>query len=57
MVGAYERIAMRLVAKMGKAPKKCGVINGRHVSGNASQHRTPEARMWRTFWRIKLVRV
>ena len=57
MVGAYERIAMRLMAKMGKAPKKCGVINGRHVSGNASQHRTPEARMWRTFWRIKLFRV
>ena len=57
MVGAYERIAMRLVAKMGRARPKCAVINGRHVSGTASQHRTPAARVWRTFWRIKQVRV
>ena len=56
MDGAYERIARRLVEKMPRAPKKPSVVNGRLVHGTASMHRSAQARMWRTFWRIKLVR-
>ena len=56
MTGAYERIAERLLKDMPRAPKKPSVVNGRLVQGTASMHCSAQARMWRTFWRIKLVR-
>lgn len=56
MTGAYERIAERLLRGLPRAPKKHSVVNGRLVHGTASMHRHTQARMWRTFWRIKAVR-
>ena len=56
MTGAYERIAQRLIENMPRAPRKHSVVNGRLVQGTASMHRSAQARVWRTFWRIKLVR-
>lgn len=57
MTGAYERIAESLLKSMPKAPRKNAVINGRLVLGTASMHHTKQAMTWRTFWRIKTVRV
>ena len=56
MTGAYERIAERLLKDMPRAPKKPKAVDGRLVQGTASMHRSAQARVWRTFWRIKLVR-
>lgn len=56
MTGAYERIAERLLKDMPRAAKKPKAVDGRLVQGTASMHRSAQARVWRTFWRIKLVR-
>lgn len=56
MNNTYERIAEKLLKGLGRAPRKNSVVNGRLVIGTASLHRTKQARIWRTFWRIKNVR-
>lgn len=56
MIGAYERIAMRLLLGQPK-PKRIGrLIRGHFVTGYQSLHRTRQSRIWRQFWRIKSVR-
>lgn len=57
MTRNYERIAGRLLRVNYPRPKAfCVFKNGRPVVGTQSLHRTAAARIWRTFWRIKLVR-
>lgn len=56
MIGAYERIAERLLRGQPKT-KRFGMLVGHHFwTGHQSLHRTPQSRRWRLFWRIKLVR-
>jgi len=53
--GTYARIAETLI-KIKFKRISIGHFNGIHFQiGSASQHRTAQARMWRTFWRIKSI--
>ena len=56
MIGAYERIAQRLLQGQPKARPFCMVLDGRLLTGTQSLHRTKQGRTWRLFCRIKLVR-
>jgi hypothetical protein len=53
MTGSYERIAQRLLANQPRPKPFCMFENGYLHVGTQSLHRTPGARMWRTFWRLK----
>ena len=57
MKSTYQRISERLL-RVGYRPPKafCIFENGKLLVGTLSLHRTASARIWRTFWRIKLVR-
>ena len=53
MTPAYERYAQKLLIRLPK-PKPFGRFDGVNFEvGTQSLHRTPQARMWRTFWRMK----
>ena len=51
---AYERYASKLLRNLPKPQVFCRFRNGKLLVGTKSLHRTPAARMWRTFWRMKL---
>jgi hypothetical protein len=53
--GTYTRIAESLIrCRLKRRP--LGHFDGVHFEiGTQSQHRAAQSRMWRTFWRIKLV--
>ena len=56
MIGAYERIAMRLLSGQPR-PKPIGrLIDGHFVTGQQTLHRTRQSRTFRLFWRLKAVR-
>jgi hypothetical protein len=56
MMGAYERIAQRLLIGQPK-PARFGMLVGHHFwTGYKSLHRTRQSRKWRLFWKIKSVR-
>ncbi len=53
--GTYTRIAGTLIKRTLKRVP-IGHFDGIHFQiGSASKHRTAQARMWRTFWRIKSI--
>lgn len=53
MTPAYERHAQRLLKGHPKPKPFCRFVGNRLITGTQSLHRTPQARMWRTFWRMK----
>jgi hypothetical protein len=54
MTPAYERYAQRLLQHLPKPAPFCKLMNGKLQTGTQSLHRTTAARMWRTFWRMKI---
>lgn len=57
MKGTYQRISERLLRIDPRLPKAfCVFENGKFLIGTQSLHRSAAARVWRMFWRIKLVR-
>lgn len=57
-MNAYPRTARRLLDKCKAKPKRTVHFDGCIVTtGTKSLHRTPIARRWRTFWRIKARRI
>lgn len=54
-LSAYERVAEKLLKGMPKAKPFAIFYEGRFISGTASLHTTKQARLWRTFWRIKFI--
>lgn len=55
MTPNYERISTRLLRPI-PVRRIARFIDGRLLTGHATQHRHHIARRWRTFWRIKKVR-
>lgn len=55
MTPAYERHAQRLLKHLPKPAPFCKFNpETKHLdTGTNTLHRTPAARMWRTFWRMK----
>jgi len=53
MIGAYERTARKLLRKLPKTKPYIFFENGRVSIGTVSLHKTPAARVWRLFWRLK----
>ena len=57
MKSTYQRISERLLLVNYRKPKPfCVFENGRLLVGTQSLHQTAAARVWRMFWRIKMVR-
>ena len=56
MTPSYERAAERLIRVLPRARRYCRFdpVKKRLLVGVQSLHRTTAARMYRTFWRIKL---
>lgn len=50
---AYERVTRKLLKNQPKPKPFCMFIDGKFLTGTQSLHRTPAARMWRTFLRMK----
>jgi hypothetical protein len=55
--GTYQRVSQKLLKGTTRPKKSARVINGLWVTVYASTHRTPQARKWATFWRIKNRRI
>jgi hypothetical protein len=56
-MSVYERVSEKLLKGMPK-PKPFGkMIDGKFMTGTQSQHRTPQARRWQLFWRLKFNRI
>lgn len=53
MIGTYERIATSLLKGMPPPARWAKAVDGRLLCGIKSQHRTPQGRSWRLFWRLK----
>ena len=49
----YDRIAKTLLRGQPKPKRFARVCEGRLLTGSKSLHRTPQARRWRLFWRLK----
>lgn len=53
LILAYERTSQKLLKNQPKPKKICMFVDGKLLTGTQSLHRTPAARMWRTFLRMK----
>lgn len=51
--GHYEKVSRRLLKGQPKPKRGVEVCDGRLYNITKSQHRTPQSRRWRLFWRIK----
>ena len=57
MTSAYERISRRLLNGMPRPKRFCRFRDSHLSVGIQSSHRTTAARVYRTFWRMKLTRL
>lgn len=53
----YERVSEKLLKGMPKAKPFGKLINGKFMTGTKSLHKTPQARRWQLFWRLKFKRI
>lgn len=53
MVGAYERVAQRLLKNQPRPKPFCVFVDSQLHIGTQSLHRTSQSRLWRLFWRLK----